>query len=322
MDNFQLFGSLVGKIHGELVNCFYLFLPVFFALAIVVDWFSSPGGTPDFLGTLKRGIIATLLMVTFQEVSDTILLLANGLADKISDLNGLDNFMKMASEKSATYTPDVTSAILKFDDFFISLLTFASYIVLYFARYITVALYHFLWSLLCILSPILILFTLFKGTLSIPINLFKSLIEVASYKIIWAILSAMLTALSFGNSYAADGNYLTVIILNFVIALAMLATPVIVRSLSGSGISSMAESLGAGAVMAMVSIPGKAAAATQFSKGVLGNTKDFMMHNFSKPKFSFTPDPPPPPIYAGAPPKQHALPAPPLALPPPSQPKQ
>ncbi len=315
MDNFYLFGSLVLKIHNELVNCFYLFLPVFFLLAIIIDWLNAPGGTPDFLGTLKRAIIATLLVVSFQEISETILDLANGVADKISDLNGLDNFMQMAATKSASYTPDVSSAILKFDDFFISILSFASYIVLFFARYVTVALYHFMWSILVILSPILILFTLFKGTLSIPINLFKSLIEVACYKIIWAILSAMLIALSFGNAFAADGNYLTVIILNFIIALAMLATPVIVKSLIGSGLSSMAETLGAGAVMAMVSIPTKAAAASGFAKGIFNNTKDYMAHNFSQPKFSMTPESAPPKNTQSSQPTL-ALPAPPSPPPP------
>ena len=319
MDHFYLFGSVVLKVHNEMENCFYLFLPVFFALALVIDWFSNPGGTPDFLGTLKRTIIASLLVVSFQEISDTILALADGLAERISDLNGIDNFIKMASEKSATYTPDVSSAILKFDDFFISIISFASYVFLFFARYITVALYHFMWSALVIMSPILILFTLFKGTLSIPINLFRSLVEVACYKVIWAILSAMLVALSFGNAMAADGNYLTVIILNFVIALAMLGTPMIVRSLVGSGLSAMSETLGAGAAVALVSAPVKAAAVADFAKSAVMGTKDVMAHNFSQPKFNYTPEPIPPQAQASSAP---ALPAPPqAALPPPSSSK-
>ena len=291
VENFSVFGSVVGDLHQELVKYFYLFLPVFFCLAIVVDWFKNPMGSADFLGTLKRAIIATILVVSFQEISDTILALADGLALKISDLSGIDTFLKMAGEKASTYTFSVTSAILGFNDLVIAILSFLSYIVLFIARYVTVAIYHFMWSTLVILSPILILFTLFKGTIGIPINLFRSLIEVASYKIIWAILSAMLTSLAFGNEYAADGNYLTVILLNFIIALAMLGTPLVVKSLIGSGLAGMGETLGAGAVMAMVSLPAKAASVARVGREVLTDTANFSKHNLTSAQNAFSPKP-------------------------------
>lgn len=290
-DNFSLFGSVVLNLHEELVKYFYLFLPVFFALALVIDWFRNPLGSPDFLATLKRAIIATLLVVGFQEISETILDLANGLADKISDLSGIDTFIKMASDKASTYTMSTTSIILGFNDLIIALLSFVSYVILFIARYLMVALYHFMWSTLVILSPILILFTLFRGTIGIPIALFRSLAEVASYKIVWAVLSAMLTSLAFGNEYAADGNYLTVILLNIIIALAMLATPLVVKSLIGSGLSSMSESLAAGAVMTMVSAPAKAASMTSIGREVLGGTANYANHALTKAQAAFAPKP-------------------------------
>jgi hypothetical protein len=282
VENFSLFGTIVAQLHDQMVTYFYLFLPVFFCLALAIDWFRNPLGSPDFLSTIKRAVIATLLIVGFQEISDTIMDLANGLADKISDLNGIDSFIKMAGQKASTYTMSATSLILGFNDLVIGLLSFVSYIILFFARYVTVAIYHFMWATLTILSPILILFTLFKGTLSIPMNLFRSLVEVASYKIIWAVLSVMLTSLAFGNEYAADGNYLTVIILNFIIALAMLGTPMVVKSLIGNGLAGMSESLGAGAVMTMVSVPMKAASAMKVGREVLSNTGNYARDAFNR----------------------------------------
>jgi hypothetical protein len=290
-DNFSVFGSVVINLHEALVQYFYLFLPVFFCLALVIDWFKNPLGSPDFLATVKRAVIATLLIVAFQEISDTIMDLANGLADKISDLSGIDSFIKMASQKASTYTMSTTSLILGFNDLVIAILSFVSYIILFIARYVTVAIYHFMWSTLVILSPILILFTLFKGTLSIPINLFRSLAEVASYKIVWAILSAMLTSLAFGNAYAADGNYLTVILLNIIIALAMLGTPLVVKSIIGSGLSSMSETLGAGAVMTMVSVPAKAASMASVGRGVLTDTANYAGTKLNQAQSAFGPKP-------------------------------
>lgn len=278
MENFNLLGSLALQLHQEFVRMFYLILPVFFALSIAIDWFRNPAGSPDFIDTLKRAFIATLLVAAFQEISQAILALTSAIADKISDMSGLDAILKMAGAKCKTYTLSATSLILGFNDMMIALLSFASYIVLYIARYITVALYHFMWIFLAILSPLLIAFNLFRGTQSITVNLFKSMIEVASYKIVWAVLSAMITALSFGNAYAADGNYLTVILLNFVIALAMLGTPLIVKSLVGSGLSSMSETLGMGAAIAMVSLPAKATTVLQMGREVLSNTAGFTKH--------------------------------------------
>jgi hypothetical protein len=70
--------------------------------------------------------------------------------------------------------------------------------------------------------------------------------------IVWAILGAMLAALSFGDAYRAEGSYLTLIVMNFVIAIAMLMTPMMVRSLVGNGLQSMSSNIGATAVAAMV----------------------------------------------------------------------
>ena len=44
MPQFELLGSLAQSLHQEFVNMYYLFLPVFFALAVVVAWFRSPTG--------------------------------------------------------------------------------------------------------------------------------------------------------------------------------------------------------------------------------------------------------------------------------------
>jgi hypothetical protein len=319
MENFNLLGSLALQLHQEFVRIYYVILPIFFALAIAIDWIKNPGGTPDFLGTLKRAFIATLLVAGFQEISEAILAFTSAIADKISDMSGLDEFIKMVGEKCGSYPRSGTSIILGFNDMVVALLSFGSYVILYIARYITVALYHFMWIFLSILSPLLIALNLFRGTQTVTINLFKSMIEVASWKIVWAVLSVMITTLSLGNAFAADGNYLTVILLNFVIALAMLGTPLVVKSLVGSGLSSMGESLGMGAAVAMAAAPARAVGALSFAREVLSDTQGFTQHMGSKMWEGVqNPNPPPPLVPPGTPaitPESHQLPAPPVYAP-------
>jgi len=276
MPQFELLGSLMRDLHQEFVNIYYLLLPVFFSLAVVIAWFKSPAGSPEFLDIIKRAVIATILLVAFPDISKAVLFIADGITERIDKLNSLDNIVRMAQEKSENYSLSVTSVLLQFNDLLIATLSFLSYLVLYIARYLTIAMYHFFWIFFMISAPLLLLFNLFEGTQQITKNLFKGMIEVACWKIVWAILGAMLTALSFGDAYRTEGNYLTLIVMNFVIATAMLMTPMMVKSIVGSGLQSMSSSLGAATVAAMAAVPAKGAMIAKTSRSAIDTAGSFM----------------------------------------------
>ena len=276
MPQFELLGTLARDLHQEFVNMYYLFLPVFFALAVVVAWFKSPTGSPEFLDIVKRAIVATILLAAFPDIANTILFVTEGVADKIDKLNSLDTLIRMAQEKSDGYSMSVTSMILQFNDLIIATLSFLSYLILYIARYLTIAMYHFFWIFYMISAPLLLLFNLFEGTQQITKNLFKGMIEVACWKIVWAILGAMLAALSFGDAYRAEGSYLVLIVMNFVIAVAMLMTPSMVKSIVGGGIQSMSSALGAASVAAMAAAPARAAMIASTSRNALSSAGNFV----------------------------------------------
>jgi hypothetical protein len=255
--NFDLLGTLMRDLHQEFVRMYYLMLPVFFALSVVMTWFKSPQGSPDFIDIIKRAVISTLLLVAFPDISKAIIFIADGIAERIDHLNSLDAIIRMAQEKSQNYSFSPTSILLQFNDLLIATLSFLSYLVLYVARYLTIAMYHFFWIFFMISAPLLLLFNMFASTAQITQNLFKGMIEVACWKIVWAILGAMLAALSFGDAYRAEGAYLTLIVMNFVIAIAMLMTPMMVRSLVGNGLQSMSSNIGATSVAAMAAGPAR-----------------------------------------------------------------
>lgn len=276
MENFELLGALAQKLHFELRTSYYLLLPLFFSVSLAMSWFKAPTGGPDFLETVKRAFVSTLLLAGFQEITDAILFITTGLADKISDMQGIDLFMQMAGDKAKSYTLSTTSLLIGFNDLVIATLTFLSYFILYFARYIMVAVYHFSWVFLSLVAPIVLLFHLFSP--KITLNLLKSMLEIASWKIVWAVLSAMLAALPFGNAYATSGGYLTIVVMNFVIALAMLATPMVVKSLVGSGFSSFSSSLGPVTAAAMMAAPTKVLAATKVGRGAVEAARGYVNH--------------------------------------------
>lgn len=253
MPNMEVLGSLVKDLHQSLTQLFYMMLPIAIMFSVVFGFMKS--GDPNYPDVVKRALVASLLLATFPETSNLILDICDGIAARIDNMQGLETFLRMAQEKSQSYSESKMSIILKIDDILIAILSYGSFVLLLIARYISVALYYFVWVLLSILSPLMILAYLFPATSGITKNLYRGLMEVAAWKIIWAVLSAMLTSLSFGNIYSTDGSYLTLIVLNFVIALAMLCTPLVMKSLIGDGVQAMAQSLGMSATMSAVSFP-------------------------------------------------------------------
>lgn len=255
--DFNLMGSLMKDLHQEFVRMYYLMLPVFFCLSIAVTWIRNPLGSPDFIDVLKRAVVSTLILAAFPEISQTILLIADGIAEKIDGMNSLDTVIRMAQEKSESYSMSPSSLLLQFNDLIVALLSFLSFLLLYIARYLTIAMYHFFWMFYIVSAPLLLLFNLFPSTTNVSANLFRGMIEVASWKIVWAILGAMLVSLSFGDAYKSEGSYLVIIVMNFVIAIAMLATPLLVKSIANQGAQAASSSFAQGAVAAMAAVPTK-----------------------------------------------------------------
>ena len=274
--NLEVLGSLVRDLYQGLSQLFYLMLPLTILFSIVFGYLKS--GDANYPDVIKRSFVAALLLASFPEVSNLILDICDGIALKIDNMSGLETFMRMAQEKSQSYAVAKNVLLLKFDDLFMAVLSFGSFILLYIARYITIALYYFYWVLLSVCAPLMILCYIFPRTAGITANLYRGLIEVACWKIIWAVMSAMLTSISFGNIYHTEGSYLTLIVMNFVIAIAMLFTPMIMRSLIGEGVQATAQTIGTTAALAMVALPAKMATVHQVSREVLSNTRAYAGH--------------------------------------------
>lgn len=278
MPNMEVLGSLVRDLHQMLSNLFYVALPVAMVLSVCISFFK--GETPSYVDILRRALVASILLISFPEVSGWILDICDGVANKIDTMAGLEAFMKMAEEKSRSYAVAENVLLLKFNDLFIAVLSFASYIILYFARFITVALYYFFWVMLSVLSPILILCYMFPATSGITKNLYRGLIEVAAWKIIWALQSAMLASLSLGNIYKTEGSYVTLMVLNFVISIGLLFTPMLVKSLVGEGLQSTATTMGTAATAAMIALPMRAVKVTTFTREFISDTSRYVGSKF------------------------------------------
>jgi hypothetical protein len=271
--NMDVLGSVLQNIRQIFCNLFFVALPIAIMLSVVIGYLKF--GHENFPDVLKRALVASLLLASFPEISSLILDVCDGLADKIDSANNLEAFIRMAQEKSQSYSIAKNVLLLKFDDLIVAVLTFVSFVFLLIARYLSVALYYFNWILLTILSPLMILAYVFPATANITKNLYQGLMEVAAWKIIWAVLSVMLTSIPFSNIYKTEGSYLTIIVMNFIIALSMLKTSKIMKSLVSDGVHGQSDALGIAATAAMIAVPAKAAAARHMTREVLGQAQKF-----------------------------------------------
>lgn len=275
MLDFSSLSPLIKELHQQAVYLFYLLLPVFFMLAVAVQWFKDSKGNVDFASLLKRTFVATLLLVSFPEISESILLVTEGIATRIDGVKNLDRFMAIAEMKVENYSLSASSLLLGFNDLFLATLTFLSFLVMYVARYLTLAMFHFFWLFLVVTAPLLLLFNIFESTSKITGNLFRGMIEVACWKIVWAILGVMLASLSFGEMYKVEGSYVTVIVMNFVISIAMIATPILVRSIVSSGVHVVSPMLSASGVAAAATLPIRTIRIAQGAKRMARDTAKY-----------------------------------------------
>ena len=97
---------------------------------------------------------------------------------------------------------------------------------------------------------------------------------------------------------AVEGNYLTVILLNLIIAIAMILTPYLVHSLLAGGLSGTASTVGGVAAATVVTAQAKIGALKKVWSGgasMGSNTKTFFDRKVSNYfiKKNLTPPPPP-----------------------------
>jgi hypothetical protein len=185
------------------------------------------------------------------------------IAKAIDNMTGIDMVLAAASKRAEAFSFDLQGLLNLGADLIMGALVILSFILLVAARFLLMAFQHFYWLLLIALGPFLILGTLFESASGITKNLFKNMIQVACWPIIWSILSAFLKALPFASAYDGVGGFVTVITLNLILSVALLFSPFIVSQLCEGASLSVGDTLRRGALRAVAySNPKTAALAT------------------------------------------------------------
>lgn len=207
-----------------------LLLPLFL-ISVALSYTQDLGLSGAILVRLKRLVWVALLLVTFPMIAELCQVLGVEIARSIDNMTGIDMVLDAASKRAEAFSFDLQGLLNLGSDLIMGSLVLISFVLLVVARFFLLAFQHFYWLLLVALGPFLILGLLFDASSGITRGLFKNMLQVSAWPIIWSILSAFLKALPFASAYSTEGGLVTVITLNLIIAVALLFSPFIASQL-------------------------------------------------------------------------------------------
>lgn len=238
---------------------FYMLVTMLLLLGVVLEYFRIPmGDMPSFGQLVGRVFIAALLLHAYPDITNAIADITDAIAARLGDLNQF----KLVLDRMGDKLGELSWSWVSFKDTVILLISFLTFFLLYFSIHIADAFYLYAWTLLYVFSPLLIALYVLPATSSATKALFRSLIEIACWKIVWSVIATLLwsAALSNINDNGAQISFLTAISFNIILAGSLLLTPFVVHALAGSGIATMTRNVGALAIGGLAITPGSAIA--------------------------------------------------------------
>jgi hypothetical protein len=267
------------KIHEIFNGYFYLIVTVLMLLGIAIEFFKWPiGQVPQFPTLVGRALIAAILLHSYPEITNTIADITDAIAHQLGDLN---NF-QLILEKMGDKVGELSWSWVSFKETVILIISFLTFFLLYFSIHIADSFYIYVWVMLYTFSPLLIALYVLPITASATSALFRSLIEVACWKIVWSVIATLLwsTALSQINQQGTQVSFLTAIGFNIILAGSLLLTPFVVHALASGGLAQMGKDLSSLAIGGMVLSPGRAVTSAK----AIGTKSMDSGRNFFRPK--------------------------------------
>ena len=239
------------QIYSQMVTIAWLMIGPLFLLSCVIEYSKEPHNFPAW-ELLRKLIITIVLLCFFPEISAAISITANALADRIGEKHALDILFQQIHDQTDPKSQASKMPFLLSADIQVAIMNYFSFAAVKLAKFIMIALYHFFWSLLMAVAPLMILGNLFRSASHLTGHLFGSLFEISSWNIAWQIMAEMLLGLNY--LHADPSNYFDAVCFNFLLAIAMVGTPILIHSLLRQGLSSP-SSVSAGGMMAFVGTP-------------------------------------------------------------------
>lgn len=253
--------SDVGRhLRAELVSMYWVLLVPLVLLLLVIEFLKDEN--PNVRDILRRVMVSVILLYTFDFTLNAIAVIGDALTEKIDGLQKLWDVLKNLGPNYQNSSGEW----FNFRETALYIFNIAAYIIAYLGFFISNALIHFVWTILFICSPLMILAYVARQTEHVTFSLYKGLIQVVLWKVLWSLLGVLLLKLAMNPQVTGMEDYLMSIIINLSIGLSMLFVPIATKSLINDGMESAASAIAAVPTMAAgMAIKTQAA---KFAKGL------------------------------------------------------
>jgi hypothetical protein len=258
------------ELHGEMVQIYWIMLPAIVALLLVFELLKGADAQPNVNDILRRTVISILLLLSFATVVNTIAMVSDGITAKIDQSQSLWEAIKHLGPDSQ----GESGSLFDMRGHVIYFFAIGAYLIAYIGFFASVALMNFVWAVLYVCAPLMILCYVPRATAGIVSNLYRGLISVATWKILWTLLGSLLLKLAVNPKVAGVDDYILSMVMNLLIGLSMLLIPLFTRSLIGDGLQSAASTLAAapGLMAAKAAILSSKLMGKKIAGGVTGFT--------------------------------------------------
>ena len=228
-------------LHAEMSEVYWIMLPAIVVLLIVFEVLKGPGDAPNVADILKRAVISILLLLSFGTVVNTVAMLSDGITEKISGSENVWDAVKNLGPNSQ----GESDSLFDIREHIIYFFAIGAYLIAYIGFFASVALVNFVWAVLYVCAPLLLLCYVSRVTAPIVGNLYRGLISVATWKILWSLLGSLLLKLAMDPKVVGIEDYFLSMVMNLLIGLSMLLIPFFTKSLIGDGLQAASSALAA-----------------------------------------------------------------------------
>jgi len=233
---FEYLGSVGAELHGEMVKMFWVLLIPFVLLLFAIELLKDEN--PNARDIFRRVVISVIMLLTFDWCLNSIASIGDAITDQI---NGLEQLSEVLKKLGPNYSGKDSWFNLR--ETAIYIFSLAAYIIAYLGFFVATALTHFVWTILYVCSPLMILMYVSRSTAYVTMSLYKGLIQVVVWKILWSVLGVLLLRLAVQPQVSGMEDYLMAIVMNLCIGVSMLFIPLATKSLISDGMNGVASTL-------------------------------------------------------------------------------
>jgi hypothetical protein len=226
-------------IHAQMVQIYWIILPALVAFLLVLEMLKGPGQSPNANEIIRRTVISILLLISFGLVVNTISLLSDGITARIDQSQNLWETIRHMGPNSQGESDglfDMRGQVVYF-------FSIGAYLIAYIGFFASMALMNFVWAILYVCAPLIILCYVSPITSGIVGNLYRGLVSVATWKILWTLLGSLLLKLAITPKNAGIDDVFLAMVMNLLIGVSMLLIPLFTKSLIGDGLQSASAAL-------------------------------------------------------------------------------